>query len=175
MFGPSFMVCPVYQYKARQRDVYFPEGRIWYNFYDGRIASEGGETRICAAPYEQIPVFVPSGSIIPFGPALQYSDEKPAGTIRLYVYEGQDGDFTLYEDEGTNYGYEAGRFANIHFSYNEAQKELTISDREGEFPGMLQKRTFIVVPVGAKRIQGYDPEAKGIKVQYDGKAQVVKL
>ena len=175
MFGPSFMVCPVYQYKARQRDVYFPEGRIWYNFYDGRIASEGGETRICAAPYEQIPVFVPSGSIIPFGPALQYSDEKPAGTIRLYVYEGQDGDFTLYEDEGTNYGYEAGRFANIHFSYNEAQKELTISDREGEFPGMLQKRTFIVVPVGAKHIQGYDPEAKGIEVQYDGKAQVVKL
>ncbi len=175
MFGPAFMVCPVYQYKARQRDVYFPEGHTWYNFYDGRIASTGGETRICAAPYEQIPVFVPSGSIIPFGPALQYSDERPAGTIRLYVYQGQDGDFTLYEDEGTNYGYEAGRFANIRFSYNDASRELTIADREGEFPGMLQKRTFIVVPVGPDHIQGYDPEARGIEVQYDGKAQVVKL
>ena len=175
MFGPSFMVCPVYQYKARQREVYFPEGRIWYNLYDGRIASEGGETRICAAPYEQIPVFVPSGSIIPYGPAMQYSDEKPAGTIRLYVYAGQDGDFTLYEDEGTNYGYEAGRFANIRFSYNDAQRELSISDREGEFPGMLQKRTFIIVPVDASHIQGYYPEAKGIEVQYDGKAKVVKL
>ena len=103
----------------------------------------------------------------------------------IYVYEGcsltiNGGTISgnrsdKIEGEGTNYGYEAGRFANIHFSYNEAQKELTISDREGEFPGMLQKRTFIVVPVGAKRIQGYDPEAKGIEVQYDGKAQVVKL
>jgi hypothetical protein len=40
---------------------------------------------------------------------------------------------------------------------------------------MLQKRTFIIVPVGPDHIQGYDPEAKGIVVQYDGKAQVVKL
>ena len=175
MCGPSFMVCPVYQYKARQRDVYFPKDRVWYDLYTGRVASQGGEQKACPAPYEQIPVFVPSGSIIPFGPALQYVDEKPADVIRLYVYEGRDGQFTLYEDEGTNYGYEAGRYANIRFTYSEEAHELTIADREGEFPGMLQSRTFVIVPVSADHVQPYDPEAKGIEVQYDGKAVSVKL
>jgi alpha-D-xyloside xylohydrolase len=29
MFGPAFMVCPVYTYGAREREVYFPEGSNW--------------------------------------------------------------------------------------------------------------------------------------------------
>ena len=175
MFGPSFMVCPVYTYKARQREVYFPQGRTWYSLYDGKVASQGGETKVCPAPYSQIPVFVPSGSIIPYGPAMQYVSEKPADVIRLYVYEGQDGEFCLYEDEGDNYGYEAGRYANIRFSYDEASKKLTIAKREGEFPGMLQERTFIVVPVSAAKAQGYNPEAAGIEVKYAGEEVVVDL
>jgi len=175
MFGPSFMVCPVYQYKARQREVYFPKEHTWYNLYSGQMVSEGGETKTCPAPYDQIPVFVPSGSIIPFGPAMQYSDEKQAEEIRLYVYEGENGEFTLYEDEGTNYGYEAGRFANIRFTWNQQERELQIAEREGEFPGMLKQRTFIVVPVSQKQAQGYNPEARGTVVKYDGTAQTVKL
>ncbi len=175
MFGPAYMVCPVYQYKARQREVYFPAGRTWYDLYSGRVASCGQETKVCGAPYDRIPVFVPSGSIVPYGPALQYVDERQADVVRLYVYQGQDGQFNLYEDEGNNYGYEAGRYANIRFSYSEADRTLTIADREGEFPGMLKERTFVVVPVSAEHPQGYDPEAKGIEVKYDGKAVSVAL
>jgi len=175
MFGPSFMVCPVYQYKARQREVYFPQGRTWFDLYTGKVASAGGDSKVCAAPLERIPVFVPSGSIIPYGPALEYTDQRQADVIRLFVYEGQDGQFSLYEDEGTNYGYEAGRYANIRFSYDDAAKQLTIADREGEFPGMLQERTFVIVPVSADKAQGYDPEAKGIEVKYNGQSQTVQL
>ncbi len=175
MFGPAFMVNPVYTYKARQRDVYFPAGQTWYDFWTGKVASNGAETKTVEAPYTRVPVYIPSGSIIPFGPAMEWSDQKAADVIRLYVYEGANGQFTLYEDENDNYGYEAGRFANITFTYNEAQKTLTIADREGNFPGMLQERTFIVVPVSADKAQAYDPEAAGIEVKYDGKAQTIKL
>ena len=115
------------------------------------------------------------GSIVPFGPAMEYSDEKQAENIRLYVYEGADGEFTLYEDENDNYGYEAGRFANIKFSYKESSRTLTIGEREGNFPGMLAKRTFTIVVVSASKAQGYDPEAKGIEVSYDGSAQTIVL
>jgi alpha-D-xyloside xylohydrolase len=41
------------------------------------------------ADYERMPVFVKAGSIIPFGPELQYTTEKPADTIMLNVYSGQ--------------------------------------------------------------------------------------
>ena len=175
MCGPAFMVSPVYVYGARDREVYFPEGNVWYDFMTGKVESKGGESKVVSAPYDKTPVYVRGGSIVPFGPAMEYSDEKQAENIRLYVYEGADGEFTLYEDENDNYGYEAGRFANIKFSYDDAAHTLTIGEREGNFPGMLGKRTFTIVVVSASKAQGYDPEAKGIEVNYDGSAQTIEL
>ena len=104
MFGPALMACPVGYYKARNRSVYFPKQCGWYDFYTGEHY-DGGQHLVVDAPYEKIPVFVREGAIIPFGPAMEWSDEKPAELINLYVYEGQDGSFQLYEDEGTNYNY----------------------------------------------------------------------
>ncbi|MBP5501922.1 MAG: DUF5110 domain-containing protein, partial [Bacteroidales bacterium] len=170
MFGPSIMVNPVYKYKEREREVYFPKGEVWYDFYTGEVASQGGESKIVAAPYEKIPLFVRGGSIIPFGPEIEYTRQKSADNIRLMVYTGKDGEFTLYEDEGVNYGYEAGRFARIKFSYNDASKTLTIADREGEFPGMLKERTFTVVAVSAG-----NPKGKEISIKYNGTKQEVTL
>jgi alpha-D-xyloside xylohydrolase len=175
MFGPSFMINPIYTYKAREREVYFPKGEIWYDFYTGNVASNGGETKTVSAPYDKVPVYVRGGSIVPFGPKLEYTRQKQADNIRLYVYTGKNGEFNLYEDEGVNYGYEAGRFANIKFTYDDATKTLTISDRQGEFPGMLKERTFTIVKVSADAPQAYDPEAKGIEVKYNGTKQEIKL
>lgn len=175
MMGPSIMVNPVYTYGARQREVYFPKNTTWYCFYTGKVMSKGGETLTVPAPYEYLPLYVRAGSIIPFGPAMQYCDEKQADNIRLFVYQGANGQFTLYEDENVNYGYEAGRCAKIKITYDEAKKTLTIGDREGSFPGMLQERTFTVVTVNASKAQGYDPEASGIEVKYNGKKTEIKL
>ena len=77
---------------------------------------------IADAPYERMPVFVKAGSIIPFGPSLQYTAEKPADTIMINIYTGADASFNLYEDEGTNYNYEKGAFSIIPTVYNEATK-----------------------------------------------------
>lgn len=175
MMGPSIMVNPVYTYGARQREVYFPKNTTWYCFYTGKVMSKGGETLTVPAPYEYLPLYVRAGSIIPYGPAMQYCDEKQADNIRLFVYQGANGQFTLYEDENVNYGYEAGRCAKIKITYDEAKKTLTIGDREGRFPGMLQERTFTVVTVNAYKAQGYDPEASGIEVKYNGKKTEIKL
>ena len=174
MFGPSFMVCPVYTYEARKRNVYFPKGSDWYNFYTGQLF-QGGQKIEVDAPYEQIPLFIREGSIIPVGPKIQYTDEIPADTMTLYVYQGRDGNFTLYEDEGSNYNYEKGAYSNIHFSYNNAEGTLTIEERKGEFNGMLLERTFIIISVGKNKEQGYKAIAQGKKVQYDGHKMTIKI
>ena len=118
---------------------------------------------------------VREGAIIPFGPAVQYSSEKPADVITLFIYKGQNGKFTLYEDEGVNYNYEKGAYATIPFEYNEQNGELTIGDRQGEFNGMLKERTFNVVAVSKDKPQVLDMNVKGQLVQYDGTKQIVKL
>ncbi len=175
MFGPAFMINPVYTYKARTREVYFPKDAIWYDFFSGKVVSRGGETQTVAAPYEHIPVYVRAGSIVPFGPKIEYTRQQANDVVRVYVWKGADGAFTLYEDEGVNYGYEAGRYEKIPFTYDDATGTLTIGDREGDYPGMLAERTFVIVPVSADKAQGYDPEAEGQKVSYTGAKVTVQL
>ncbi len=90
MFGPSLLVNPVTEYKARTRSVYLPAGTGWYNLKSGAFV-QGGQTIQADAPYGDIPVFVKEGSIVPCGPEIEYTDQKPADTIRLFIYTGADG------------------------------------------------------------------------------------
>ena len=175
MFGPAIMVNPVYKYCARSREVYMPKGTKWYDLYSGELISNGGETKTLSAPYERIPLLVRAGGIIPLGPKMEYTRQKQADTLRIFVYEGADGEFNLYEDEDENYGYEAGRYATIQFCYDDNAKTLAISDRHGQFPGILQKRTFVIVPCKANKPVAYNPDANGIVVKYSGKKKIVKL
>ena len=174
MFGPAFMVSPVYCYGARSRSVYFPESEGWYDFYSGKF-QRGGERIDVKAPYERVPLYVRAGSIVPFGEDMQYTDEKPAEHILLYVYQGADGEFTLYEDEGVNYNYEQGQYAMIPMEYDDETRTLTLGEREGSFPGMLQERTFTVVVVNKDKPQGFDLRTKGIEVRYTGSKQEIKF
>ena len=174
MFGPAFMVSPVYRYGDRSREVYFPKSEGWYDFYTGKY-QKGGVKAEVEAPYERVPLYVRAGSIVPFGEDIQYTDEKPADHIRLYVYQGADGEFILYEDEGVNYNYEKGMYAMIPMEYDDETHTLTIGERKGSFPGMLEERTFTVVVVNEDKPQAFDINAKGIEVKYTGSAQTVKL
>jgi alpha-D-xyloside xylohydrolase len=142
MFGPALMACPVTEPGATNRNVYLPAG-TWFNFWTGEKIS-GGQTIKTASPIQTMPLFVRAGSIIPYGPAIEYAAQS-ANPIELRVYRGANGRFTLYEDEGDNYNYERGAYATIPFIWNEAKQTLTIGKREGKFPGMLKERSFHIV------------------------------
>jgi alpha-D-xyloside xylohydrolase len=123
---------------------------------------------------ERLPLYVRAGSILPLGPDQEWSTQKPADPIELRIYRGADGDFALYEDEGDTYNYENGAYATIALHWDDAKQVLTISDRKGQFPGMLGSRTLRVVVVGEKHGIGVDPEDRPDKtVQYSGKAIAV--
>ena len=174
MFGPALLVAPVYTYGATSREVYFPAGATWYDFYTGK-AVDGGQTLNVPAPYERIPLYARSGSIIPFGPSMQWSAEKSADIIDLYVYAGENGEFLLYEDEGLNYNYEKGQYTIIPMRWDDAKSTLVIGERQGRFPGMLTTRKFNIVKVSKDKPRGFDRANKGVTVAYNGSAKSVKL
>jgi alpha-D-xyloside xylohydrolase len=173
MFGPALLINPVCQYRARSRAVYLPAGTGWYDLSSGAYYA-GGQTIRAEAPYGRIPVFVREGSILPCGPAVQYSDQMPDAPIRLFVYPGRDGSFLLYEDENTNYNYEKGLFSTIPISTREKGRVLTIGKRQGQFPGMPATRTFEIVWLGKQKPLDFDlkPDAT---VKYDGSRQIVRM
>jgi alpha-D-xyloside xylohydrolase len=175
MFGPSLLINPVYEYKKRQRSLYLPKGQGWYDLYTGKWY-EGGQKITAGADLQRMPVYVKEGSIIPLGPNLQFTHEKPADTISLFVYTGKNASFALYEDEGNNYDYEKGSFSTIPIVYNENTKTITIGDRKGSFTGMLNKRVFRIRIISPDTPKGVgDTTAYNKELLYEGKKLAMKL
>lgn len=155
-FGSEIMVTPVTTQGATDQSVYLPAaGASWYNFWTGET-SAAGATVEASAPVDTLPIFIRPGAIVPMGPFLQYSDEKPADPIELRVYRGADGHFTLYEDDGNTYDYEKGAHATIPITWHQATHTLEIGARTGSFPGMLKNHTFNIVWVSANHGAGVD-------------------
>ncbi|HEY6546570.1 MAG TPA: TIM-barrel domain-containing protein, partial [Vicinamibacteria bacterium] len=144
LFGPSLLVNPVVARGVTRRSVYLPRGAGWYDFWTG-AHQEGGRRIDAPAPYESLPLYVKAGSILPMGPEVQSTAEKPADPLTVWVYTGADATFELYEDDGVSYDYEQGAFATIPMRWDERSGTLRIGERSGSFPGMLRSREIRVV------------------------------
>jgi alpha-D-xyloside xylohydrolase len=190
MFGKSFLVCPVteplYVHKnngktivtldvIKKQTVYLPKGADWFDFWTGDKLSGGQEIQR-DVPLEILPLYVKAGSIIPFGPFVQYANEKPLDKLEIRIYPGANGSFVLYEDERDNYNYEKGAYSTIEFSWNDAEKQLMIGTRNGKFDGMLSTRTFHVVVINKNNGIGANSPAKFNKeIKYNGMQKIVKF
>ena len=182
LFGRSLLVAPVTHavYTSEERAwsedvpdwtrpattrVYLPAGTKWYEVTTGKIYN-GGREVAADASLASCPVYARAGAIFPVAPVMQYNDEKPLDELEIRVYAGADGHFTLYEDEGDNYNYENGAFSTIDFSLK--GRTLTIGERKGAYPGMLETRRFHVIFTDAAGTVAKD-------ATYDGKSLKLKF
>ncbi len=172
LYGPAILVNPVTEPGATTRHLYLPKTK-WYDFWNGQ-ATDGGKSVDAPATLDRLPLYVRAGSILPMGPDVEYAAEKAADPIELRVYRGADGNFTLYEDENDTYDYEKGVYATIPIHWDDAARTLTIGARQGNFPGMLDKRTFRVVFVSGDHGTGIGQTAQPDKtVEYAGQSVTV--
>lgn len=175
MFGESFLVAPIVTDLKINRDVYLPAGNCWVDFWTGETY-DGGQTITKQSSVDIIPLYVKAGSILPWGPDVQYSEEKKWDDLEVRVYPGADGTFVLYEDEWDNYHYEEGKYSEIPFFWNDEKQTLTIGARTGEFEGMLAERVFRISKVSTRRGLGDKHEVNySAVVAYTGEEVVIKL
>jgi alpha-D-xyloside xylohydrolase len=159
LLGPSLLVCPVtspmyfeagsrpLQDVSKTRSVYLPQGAGWYDFWTD-VLEEGGSTVVADAPLEKMPLYVRAGSIVPMTRAMQYADEDISAPYQIRVYCGADAVFELYEDAGDGYAYEAGAYATIRLSWNDAERECCIGARQGSFPELVAEREYNIRWIG---------------------------
>jgi alpha-glucosidase len=131
LFGDAFMIAPV----AAGKDfikVYLPASSEWYDLHTG--------TRVPGAEYiaevrkERYPVFVKGSSIIPMQSAIQSMSEKPTDVLELHLYNGAaDNSITYYEDDGTSYDYEQGKYYQRQIHFSASQKQLKLSAAAGAY------------------------------------------
>ncbi len=142
---------------------YLPSGAEWYDFWTGK-RFKGGQKVTLQTQLDRVPMFVRAGSILPLGPEMQYTGEKSWDNLEIRIYPGADGKFVLYEDEGDNYNYEKGVFATIAFQWNNKSQTLTIGNRQGTYPGMLESRHFtVVLPDGRQQSVAYGGSSVEVK------------
>ncbi len=147
--GPFMLVAPVLD-AGSSRTVFLPSGR-WFDYTDGKTVYDGGRQIVYEADLEKVPVFIKAGAIIPTGPVMQYSSEKPLDPLILDVYPGRDAaSFVLFEDDG-EYGYEEGKYSTTQYD---------CVDRNG---------TVIVTIHARSSYGGYSPERRGCIVKVHGR------
>ncbi len=146
-FGESLMVAFVTEYKKRNKDVYLPQG-TWYNFWNDEKV-EGEQTIEVEAPFDETPIFVKAGTILPLGPKVQYSTQETDEPVILKIYPGKDAEFTLYYDDNESYAYEKGVFSEIKLNYTEKNHTLALSCEKDDFMDFPEKpQKFVVKVIG---------------------------
>lgn len=159
----------------KSKETYLPAGTDWYDFWTGEKFAGGNKVNK-QTPLDIIPLYIKAGSIIPIGPSVQYAEEKKWDTLEIRIYPGANGKFVLYEDENDNYNYEKGIYSTIMLDWDDRKKTLSISDRIGSFPGMLNERKFNIVLVGTNKGIGENTVNRSDKtIPYTGKKIILKF
>ncbi|SHM93402.1 alpha-D-xyloside xylohydrolase [Xylanibacter ruminicola] len=143
---------------------YLPKGANWYDFWTGKLY-KGGQNVVLTTRFDQVPMFVRAGSIVPLGPVMQYVGEKPWDNLEIRIYPGADAEFSLYEDEGDGYNYEQGYYSNIIFTWTDRTRTLHISARQGGYKGMILERKFtLMLPDGTTKTIDYNGNQVTVKL-----------
>lgn len=162
MFG-DILVCPVTDPGVDSRRVYLPAGATWHDFWTGKT-TEGGKWIDADAPIDRLPLYVKAGAIITSTEPAQYADAQKGQPVTITIYPGEDGEFVIYDDEGDNYNYERGMYATVPLQWNDKTSTLTIGERKGTYPGMMEETIYLVkTPTFSKEIK------------YRGKMTTVKM
>lgn len=97
LFGGSLLAAPILDETDRRR-VYLPAGE-WVDYWTKETLS-GGRWLIVEAPLEKMPLFVKAGAILPYGPKIQYVDERPLDPLTLEIYAPADsGRYTIHDED----------------------------------------------------------------------------
>ena len=173
LLGRDFLVAPVIVHKARERQVWLPGDVRWADFHSGERYA-GGQSINAAAPFERMPLFVREGAIIPMGPVRQHVADKPGAPVTLHVYTGADGQFSLYDDDGSSEAFRKGAYSRIDIRYDDRSGTLTLAPREGRgwagMPAAQQVNIRWETPGRALDLNG----AADQTVTYTGRAIRVK-
>jgi alpha-glucosidase (family GH31 glycosyl hydrolase) len=152
LFGPDLLVAPVTRAGATHWPVYLPAG-VWYDFWTGQ-QYEGGQAISVATPLDTIPLFARGGAIIPLGPVMQRTDERPLDDLTLLVYPGApaagdgvwSGVCVLYEDDGATRAHQRGEYARteVRSAFSDGAVRVEVDAAEGEYAGQPAARALTI-------------------------------
>ena len=146
MIGDDLLLAPVMKPDVTRRLVYLPAG-AWYDYWTNKKYA-GGTMISVEAPLDVVPMFVRAGAILPLGPALNHTGEKPNDPITFNIYPDDKGSAStkLYEDDGLSPAYKGGVFRRTTFTARRGPRGFVVSAGvpEGSYNPGPRKFNFVV-------------------------------
>ena len=184
LLGDDLLVAPVVKEGLREREVYFPKGTDWIDWWTGE-RYEGGKPRVVKTPIDRLPLFIRAGSVIPTEPVVQNTGQMRSVPITLVVAaempDGAVGNFSLYQDAGDGSGYETGQRREFRFEHKAGSLKI---DQIGDFIGQPIRQLEIIGLTARPRemlVDGrttefsYDPDGRKLRVALPDKTSEVRL
>lgn len=120
--------------------VWIPEGE-WYDIFTG-LRYHGGRRMNLYRDLTSIPVFARAGAVIPFQEDCMEDALRNPQSLHLHVYTGEDGSFTLYEDDNITTDYRSGKYVKTSFEWKEEEGSLAIRKAAGDLSLIPEKRDY---------------------------------
>ncbi|HMJ60489.1 MAG TPA: TIM-barrel domain-containing protein, partial [Bryobacteraceae bacterium] len=163
LYGREILVAPVVEKGAATRSLYLPRG-VWYDFWT-KERLEGGRQIERKVDLETIPLYVRAGAVIPMGPVKQYTGENVAAPLSLWVHPGEDGAFSLYEDDGKSFDYRKGEFTRVNFAWNDRKRRLSARLASGSKMLASATRNFVVHVAGESVTREFVFQGRPVEVK----------
>jgi alpha-glucosidase/alpha-D-xyloside xylohydrolase len=168
LWGRDLLVAPVTEKAATSHRTYLPAGN-WFDWWTGEKVS-GNESVQRPVDLGTMPIYVRAGAIIPLDPVRQFVGQPVNAPTTLKVFPGENGEFTLYDDDGQSLGYRNGadnQLVWIHLQWDDAARNLVIrpDPRMKKWPGGT--RRFLVDVTGGA--------GKPKPVDFQGRVVTLKL
>lgn len=155
IFGNQILVCPILEPNAVGRRMYVPRGS-WYNYWNNELVSGGKEMWVDVS-FDQIPIFVKAGAVIPKYPVQQYVGELQFDELTLDAYYKDGKEVSkVFEDAQDGYDYTKGRYSLRTFTFTGKEKEIVIRQhKEGKYitPYSRFKINLIGLPFEIKSVE----------------------
>jgi alpha-glucosidase (family GH31 glycosyl hydrolase) len=177
LFGDALLAAPVVTPgigpgRVGHQTVWFPPSADWYNYFTGE-RYVGGADALVSADINEFPLFVRGGIPIPMQDYAPRMATTPLSTLRLRCYpgaDGQEGTFTLYEDDGETTGYQHGASATTPLSYVRHGNTITVTvgAAQGHYAGQVTQRGIVLELPDTMRATMATVNGKPTTVTYEG-------
>ena len=145
MWGDDMLVAPQTTWKDSTYGIWFPQGQNWYSFWNDSLI-KGGQVLSYRAKVGELPVFVKAGAIIPKFHYAKSTAWLNHEELIVEIYQGSNGQFVLYEDDGVSERYRTrneNRKTEIY--YDDKNKTISIAAAKGSYLNAPAMRSYKVV------------------------------
>jgi alpha-glucosidase len=152
--GSSFLIAPVFEPGATKRNIYLPGKSAWYHYFTGEKFEAGKEHEI-PAPLDMLPIFVRTGSAIPFVEPSETTTDAFEKDLIVRVYPGKPINGTIYIDDGSSLNYKNDEYSLFRINGDTYDEGLSFSIRriKGSLASPFHRHTKINISINKNGIE----------------------